>query len=72
MQEIEKFDVKISVLPNGLEKYLALTINKNLVFIGRIQFMNTSLDVLVKNLSGNDVKSLSQIFSGEFLRLVSI
>ena len=32
--ELEKFDVKIDVRPNGLEKYMAFMINKNLVFIG--------------------------------------
>ena len=49
MQEISKFDVKISVIPNGLEKYMAFTINKNLVFIDSMQFMNFSLDALIKN-----------------------
>ena len=63
MQEFDKFDVKVSVIPNGLEKYMAFTINKNLVFIDSIQFMNSSLDVLVKNLSHNDFKHLSQEFS---------
>ena len=33
MQEISKFDVKISVILNGLEKYMVFTINKNLIFI---------------------------------------
>ena len=33
MQEIDKFDVKINVLPNGLEKYKAFTINKNLFLL---------------------------------------
>ena len=33
MQEICKTDVKISVMANGLEKYLTLKINNNLVFI---------------------------------------
>ena len=70
MPEICKFDVKISVIPNGLEKYMAFTINKNLVFIDSMQFMNSSLDVLVKNLSNDDFKHLSQEFSGEFLKLV--
>ena len=45
MQEIDKFDVKVSVIPNGLEKYMAFTINKNFVFIDSMQFMNSSLDV---------------------------
>ena len=35
-KEIYKFDVKISVIPNGLEKYVAFTINKNLTFIDRM------------------------------------
>ena len=70
MKEISKFDVKVSVIPNGLEKYMAFTINKNLVFIDSIQFMNSSLDSLVKNLSINDSKYLSEEFSGEFLGLV--
>ena len=32
-KELTKFNVKISVIPNGLEKYMALTINENMVFI---------------------------------------
>ena len=32
-KELIKFNVKISVIPNGLEKYMAFTANKNLVFI---------------------------------------
>ena len=68
MQEIGKFDVKISVIPNGSEKYMAFTMNKNLVFIDSMQFMNYSLDTLAKNLL--DFKHLSQEFRGEFLKLV--
>ena len=65
-----KFDVKVSVIPNGLEKYMVFKINKNLVFIDSMQFMNSSLDLLVKNLSDNDFKYLSEEFSGELLELV--
>ena len=70
MQEIGKFDVKKCVILNGLEKYMAFTINKNLVFINSIHFMNSNLDALVKNLSDNDFKHLSQEFSGNLLKLV--
>ena len=49
MQEIGKYVVKISVISNRLEKYMGFTINKNLVFIGSMQFMNSILDALVKN-----------------------
>ena len=42
MQETDRFEVKISVIPNGLEKYMAFAINKNLVFLDSMQFMNSS------------------------------
>ena len=35
-----------------------------------MQFMNSSLDSLVKNLSNNDFKFLSEEFSGYLLELV--
>ena len=59
MQEISKFDVKINLVPNGLEKSMAFTINNNLVFIGSMQFMNPSLNALVKNFSDDDFFGLS-------------
>ena len=49
---------------------MAFAINTNLVFIDSMQFMNCSLDSLVKNFSDNDSKYLSNEFSGEFLKLV--
>ena len=64
MKEISKFDIKVSVIPDGLEKYMAFTINK------LMQFMNSSLDSLVKNVSDNNFKYLSEEFSGEFLELL--
>ena len=70
IKEISKFDLKVRVIPNGLEKYMTFTINRNLVFIGSMQFMNSILDSLVKNLSDNDFKYLSEEFSGEFLELI--
>ena len=57
-------------MPNGLEKYMAFTINRNLVFIDSMQFMNPSLDSLVKNLISEDFEYLSEEFSGELLELV--
>ena len=44
MQKIGKFNVKVNVIPNGLEKYMAFTINYNLVFIGSMQFINSCID----------------------------
>ena len=70
MQDIGKFKVKIGVIPSGLEKYMAFTINRNFVLIDSMQFMNSSLDALVKNLSYNGFKHLSQEFRGTILKLV--
>ena len=70
MQEIGKFDVRVNVIPNGLEKYMAFTTNKNLVFIDSMQFMNSSLDALFKNLSEIDFKYLSQEFSGDLFKQI--
>ena len=70
MQEIDKFDVKLDVIPKGLEEYVAVTNDKKLVFIDSMQLMHSSFEELVKNLSDNDLKYLSQEFSGEHLKLV--
>ena len=68
--EINKFDVKINVIPNGLEKYMAFFLGKNLVFIDSMQFMNSSLDKLVKNLSDEDFKYLVEEFGSENLEIL--
>ena len=68
--ELDKFDVKISVIPNGLEKYMAFFLNKNLVFIDSMQFMNSSLEKLVKILSDNDFKYLAEEFGSKNLELL--
>ena len=60
----------MSVISSGLEKYMAFTINNNLVFIDSMPFVNSCLDELVQNLSDNDFKYLSQEFCGEQLKLV--
>ena len=38
-QELGKFNLKINVTPNGLEKYMCFTINNKLSFIGSFQFL---------------------------------
>ena len=37
-------------MPNELKKYMAFTTNNKLVFIDSMTFMNSTLDVLAKNL----------------------
>ena len=70
--ELNKFDVKIDVIPNRLQKYVAFILNKNLVFIDSMQFMNPSLEKLVKNLSDNDFKHLTEEFGSEKLELLKV
>ena len=50
LKELSKFNVKISVVPNGLEMYMAFTINRNIIFIDSMQFIKSSLESIVKNL----------------------
>ena len=52
--------MNIDVIPIRLEKYMAFSVNKNLVFIDSIQFMNSSIEKLVKNLSDDDFKYLTE------------
>ena len=44
---------------------MTFTINKKLVFIEIMQFMNSSLNALVKNFPDNDFKYISQQFTGD-------
>ena len=62
IKEINNSDVIIDVIPNGLEKYMAFIKNRNLIFIDSMQFMNSSLDPLVKNFVDEDFKYLSKEF----------
>ena len=67
---LHKFDLKINVIPNVLEKYMEFFLNKNLVFIDSIQFMNSSLDKLVKNLSDEDFKYFVEEFDSKHLKIL--
>ena len=49
---------------------MSFNINCKLIFIHSFQFLNFSLDLLVKNFSKNDLKYLSQKFDNEVSDLV--
>ena len=68
--EVNKFDVKFSFIPNGLEKYMGFFLNKNLGFIDSMQFMNSTLDKIVKNLSDEGFKYLVEELGSENSELV--
>ena len=54
MQELGKFNLKINVIPNGVRKYMSLSINNKLSFIDSFQFLIFSLDSSVKNVTKDD------------------
>ena len=60
MPELGKFNLKKSVILNGLENYMSFTINNKLSFVDNFQFLSSSLDILVKNLNNDDFTYLSQ------------
>ena len=68
--ELNKFDVKIDVIPNSIEKCMAFVYNNNLVFIDSMQFMNCSLEKLVNNLTDADFKCLTQELGSKNLGLL--
>ena len=68
--ELNKFNVKISVISYGLEKYMAFFPSKNLVFIDSVQFLNFNLDKLVKKLLDEDFKYLVEEFGSKNLELL--
>ena len=46
MQELVKFNLKINVIPNGLEKYMSFAINTKLSFIDSFQFLKFFIRLL--------------------------
>ena len=70
MQALGKFNFKINVIPNGLEKYTSFNINNKSAFIASFQFLSSSLYSLVKILGKHDFKYLSQEFDTDISDLV--
>ena len=57
MQGLGKFNLKINVIPTGLEKYTYM--RKKLNFLDNYQFLNSLLDSLIKHFNKDDFKYLS-------------
>ena len=45
MQELGKFNIKVSFTPKRLENYMTFTIINNLSFIDSFQFLSSSLNI---------------------------
>ena len=68
--ELHKFNLKVDVIPNGIETYMAFFLGRDLVFIDSMQFMNSSFDKLVKNLVDKDFKYLVKEFGSENFKML--
>ena len=63
--------LNINVIPNNMEKYLAIMVGNNLKFIDSFQFMSSSLDKLVSNLPKESLHFTSKRFKGKQLDLMT-
>ena len=61
----------INAIPNNMEKYMAFMLGNHLTFINSFQFMGSSLDKLVSNLTKDDLIYTSKVFKGKRLNLMS-
>ena len=69
MQELGKFNFKINIVANGLEKYMSFNISNKLAFIDGFQSLSSPLDSLVEKLGKVDFEYLSQEFDSNVLDL---
>ena len=80
-QEVGKYNIKISVIPKTIEKYIIFATKQQpkknsinpgllLVFLDSLHFLNDPLDNLVKNLRENDFYHLSQECAAIVLHLL--
>ena len=62
MQKVGKFSIEINIIRNGLEQYVNFTVNNKLIFIDSFQFLSSSLNSLVENISKDNFKYWRQEF----------
>ena len=65
VQEVGIFDFEINIILNELEKYTSFNINNKLIFIDTYQLLSSSSDTVIRNLSKDDFKYLSQEFDSK-------
>ena len=58
-KELNNFNVAISVIPKGIDKYMNIIVNRHITFIDSLQLYNVSLDTLASNLKVENFKYLT-------------
>ena len=63
-------DMNIQVIPKSNERYMSITVNRNITFLDSLQFLKASLDNLAGNLQDSDFKHLLSEFPEDNLKLL--
>ena len=69
-KELNNFDVDISVIPKGIDKYMSIIVNRYITFIDSFQFYKGSLDSHVSNFEDSDFKYLLSEFPADKLEIL--
>ena len=70
LKELNNFNVNISVIPKGIDKYMSIIVNRHITFIDSLQFYNSSLDTLASNLNDKEFKYLVSEFDIDKLEIL--
>ncbi|CAB3980720.1 Gastrula zinc finger, partial [Paramuricea clavata] len=70
MQGVKELGEKIEVIANNMQKYMSFTVGKQLVSIDSMQFMSSSLENLVSNLSDDRFKRMQCEWQGQELEML--
>ena len=69
-KELNNFEVDIAAIPEGIDKYMSIIVNRYITFIDSLQFYNGSLDTLASNLNNEDFKHLTSEFGTDKLEIL--
>ena len=50
-EKLNNFNLDITLIPKGIDKYISITVNRHITFIDSLQFYNGSLDTKMKILN---------------------
>ena len=62
--------MNIQVIPKSNERYMSITVNRNIIFLDSLQFLKASLDNPAGNLQDSDFKHLLSEFPEDNLKLL--
>ena len=69
-KELNNFDVDITIIPKGIDKYMSIIVNRHITFVDSLQFYNGSLDTLASNPNNEDFKHLTSKFGIDKLKIL--